>query len=349
MNKMTNPGTGNKKQVDAMNKENQGSADIFLSIVVPIYNEQENIDPLYSEITAAVEGKYRDVEIIFIDDGSPDGSLLKLKALNKKDKRVKIIRFRKNFGQSTAISAGFDYCNGDVVVTLDGDLQNDPADIPTVVEKLIEGYDIVNGWRKNRKDKFLTRRIPSFLGNKLISFITKVKLHDYGCTLRGFKRDVVKNLTLYGEMHRYIPAIASRMGIMSVEIPVNHRERKFGRSKYGLGRTFRVVLDLISLKFLLSFSHRPLQIFGGLGIIMMFCGFVSGAYLTYIKYFKGEAIADRPLLFFTVLTLFLGFQLITLGLIAEMLTRIYHEGLNKNVYTVREVIGFANEDINDRP
>jgi glycosyltransferase involved in cell wall biosynthesis len=322
--------------------------EMFLSIVIPIYNEEENIDPLYQEIIAAVDGKYKNFEIIFINDGSLDQSLLRLKTLNEKDPRLKIINFRKNFGQSTALSAGFDYCKGDIVVTLDGDLQNDPADIPHLVSKVMEGYDIVNGWRKYRKDKLITKKIPSFLGNKLISFITRVKLHDYGCTLRGFKREVVKNLKLYGEMHRYIPAIASRMGIQFVEIPVNHRKRKFGKSKYGLTRTFRVVLDLISIKFLLSFSHRPLQIFGGLGIFMMGSGFLTGLYLTYVKYFLLEPIAGRPLLFFTVLAIFLGFQFITLGLIAEMLTRIYHEGLNKDVYSIRDFIGFEDEDLDDR-
>lgn len=320
--------------------------NIYLSIITPVYNEEENIEILYKEITQSVN-RFKDYEIIFINDGSTDGSLDILKSLSNKDKRVKIINFRKNFGQSAAISAGFDYCEGKYVITLDSDLQNDPADIPLIVEKLEQGYDIVNGWRKNRKDKFITRKIPSFFGNKLISFITKVKLHDYGCTLRGFKKEVVKNLKLYGEMHRYIPAIASRMGIKSIEIPVNHRERMFGKSKYGLGRTFRVILDLISIKYLLSFSHRPLQIFGGTGFFMMFLGFVSGTYLTYIKFVEKQAIQGRPLLFFTLLMVFLGFQLITLGLIAEMLTRIYHEGLNKNIYSVRELIGFEDEDSND--
>lgn len=334
-----------------MNKDmdNKTSVEeIMLSVIIPIYNEEDNIDPLYREIIDAVSGKYKDFEILFINDGSADQSLFKLRELNKQDSRVKIINFRKNFGQSTSISAGFDYCRGDVVVTLDGDLQNDPADIPLIVKTVMEGYDIVNGWRKHRKDKLFTKKIPSFFGNKLISLITKVKLHDYGCTLRGFRREVVKNLKLYGEMHRYIPAIASRMGIKSIEIPVNHRERKFGKSKYGLGRTFRVVLDLISIKYLLSFYYRPLQIFGGLGIFMMLSGFLTGLILTYEKYIRGEAIAGRPLLFFTVLSIFLGFQLITLGLIAEMLTRIYHEGLNKNVYAVREFIGFNDEDLDDR-
>lgn len=331
-----------------MSKMEKEQLDVFVSIVIPTYNEEPNIEPMYEEIMAGVAGRFRDFEVIFVDDGSTDGSFERLRALNEKDGRIKVIHFRKNFGQSTAISAGFDYCHGDVVVTLDGDLQNDPADIPMVVEKVMEGYDIVNGWRKDRKDKFVTRKIPSMLGNKLISFITRVKLHDYGCTLRGFKKEVVKNLTLYGEMHRYIPAIASKMGIRSTEIPVNHRARKYGKSKYGLSRTFRVILDLISLKYLLSFSHRPLQIFGGLGVLMMGTGFISGLYLTYVKFIEKQAIGGRPLLFFTVLAIFLGVQLITLGLIAEMLTRIYHEGLKKNVYSVRETIGFKNEDIDDR-
>lgn len=321
-------------------------ANTIVSIIIPVFNEEENIEPLYQEIISSVDGKYKNFEIIFINDGSTDSSLQLLLGLYNRDKRVKVINFRKNFGQSAAISAGFDYCRGEIVVTLDGDLQNDPADIPAVVDKIMSGYDIVNGWRKNRKDKLLTKRIPSFFGNKLISFITKVKLHDYGCTLRGFKKDVVKNLMLYGEMHRYIPAIASRMGIKSVEIPVNHRRRRFGKSKYGLGRTFKVILDLISIKYLLSFSHRPLQVFGGLGMVFMFLGFASGVYLTYIRFFQNQT-ANRPLLFLTVLLIFLGFQMITLGLIAEMLSRVYHEGLNKNVYSIRDTIGFKDEDIDD--
>ncbi len=329
-----------------MNKKT--GKNIYLSIVIPLYNEEENIEILYREIIAAVDGKYSDFEIIFSNDGSSDGSLERLKKLHQTDKRVKIINFRKNFGQSAAISAGFNHCKGDVVVTLDGDLQNDPADIPAVVDKLNEGYDIVNGWRKKRKDKMLTKKIPSFFGNKLISFITRVKLHDYGCSLRAFKKDVAKSLKLYGEMHRYIPAIASRIGIKSVEIPVNHRERRHGKSQYGLGRTIRVILDLITIKYLLTYSHRPLQIFGGVGLFMMGTGFISGLYITYSKYFLNQS-ADRPLLFLTVLLIFLGFQVITLGLVAEMLSRIYHEGLNKNVYSVRDFIGFTDEDIDDRP
>ena len=322
--------------------------NMFISIVIPVYNEEQNVGILYREIIDALGHPYDHFEIIFVNDGSTDSSFQQLMELHRKDKRVKILNFRKNFGQSAAISAGFNFSKGEVIVTLDADLQNDPADIPQIIDKLMEGYDIVNGWRKKRKDKFFTRKIPSFLGNKLISFITKVKLHDYGCTLRGFKREVVQNLKLYGEMHRYIPAIASRIGIKSIEIPVNHRERKYGHSKYGLGRTMRVILDLISIKYLLSFSHRPLQIFGSLGLLMMMLGFVSGLYLIYVKYFLNQT-ANRPLLFFTVLAIFVGFQMITLGLLAEMLARIYHEGFNKDSYVLRDQIGFSNEDIDDRP
>ena len=314
--------------------------DALVSLVIPVYDEEESLAPLHQEITTALAGTVRDFEIIFINDGSADDSLAELKKLRSADPRVRIIDFRKNFGQSAAISAGFDHCRGDVVVALDADLQNDPADIPRIVDKVQEGYDIVNGWRKSRKDRLFTRRIPSFLGNKLISFITRVKLHDYGCTLRGFRSEVVKNLKIYGEMHRYIPAIASRMGIRSIEIPVNHRPRRHGASKYGLGRTFRVILDLISIKYLLTYSHRPLQIFGGMGMLMMGAGFVTGLYISYQRLILKIASANRPLLFLTMLLIFLGFQFITLGLIAEMLSRIYHEGLNKNVYAIRELIGF---------
>jgi len=321
---------------------------ILVSIVIPVFNEAENVALLHGEIAAAIKSRPEDYEIIFVDDGSSDGSLAALKKIHERDARVKIVQFRKNFGQSAAISAGFELCRGDVVIAMDADLQNDPADIPLLVDKVAEGFDIVNGWRKDRHDKWLTRKVPSYFGNKLISWITGTRLHDYGCTLRGFRREVVKNLKLYGEMHRYIPAIASRMGIRSAEIAVNHRARRFGRSKYGLGRTFRVVIDLISLKFLLAYSHRPLQIFGGVGLLMIVTGLGCGSYLTYAKFVLNQAIAGRPLLFFTLLMIFLGFQAISLGLLAEMLSRIYHEGFDKNEYAIRELIGFADENIDDR-
>ncbi len=313
-----------------------------VSIVIPVYNEEDSLPLLHEELQTVLDAHYPDYEIIFVNDGSSDRSLQVLETLHQQNHRVKVVNFRRNFGQSAAISAGFDYCSGEYIITLDADLQNDPADIPLVIQTIRQGYDIVNGWRKDRKDKFFSRRIPSYIGNKLISFISKVRLHDYGCTLRGFRLEVVKNLKLYGEMHRYIPAIASKFGIRSIELPVNHRHRRFGTSKYGIGRTFRVVLDLISIKYLLSFSHRPLQVFGGFGFVMIMAGFLSGAWLSYIKFIQNEGIGGRPLLFFTLLMFFLGFQMITLGLLAEMLAKIYHEGLNKGVYSVRNTLGLGN-------
>ncbi len=319
-----------------------------VSVVIPVFNEEESLPLLHQELFSVLNSQYPDYEIIFINDGSTDHSLQVLESIHLKDNRVKVINFRRNFGQSAAISAGFDYCQGEYIITLDADLQNDPADIPLIIRTIEEGYDIVNGWRKDRKDKFFSRRIPSYFGNKLISFISKVRLHDYGCTLRGFRKDVVKNLKLYGEMHRYIPAIASKFGIRSIELPVNHRHRQYGTSKYGIGRTFRVVLDLISIKYLLSFSHRPLQIFGSFGFLMITGGFFSGAYLSYQKFFLKQGISGRPLLFLTLLLFFLGFQMITLGLLAEMLAKIYHEGLNKGVYSVRNTIGLSSPvEVND--
>jgi len=320
-----------------------------LSVVVPLYNEEENLPVLHRELVAATEGRFSSVEFLFINDGSTDGSARVLDRLHQEDPRVKVIHFRKNFGQTAALMAGFDHCQGDLVVSMDADLQNDPADIPQVCELLLEGYDMVNGWRKDRQDKLLSRRLPSVMGNRLISFITKVKLHDYGCALRGFRREVVKNLFLYGEMHRYLPALASRMGIRSIEIPVNHRPRRFGSSKYGLSRTYRVILDLITLKYLLSFSHRPLQIFGGIGLLMTGTGTGLGLYLTLVKYLYNEPISGRPLLFLTMLLIFLGFQLITLGLLAEMLTKIYHEGLRKEPYSIRSTLGLNDAHPDDRP
>lgn len=312
-----------------------------LSVVTPVYNEEENLPLLYQAVHQALDPLDICWELILVDDGSRDRSTMVLEELAAKDpQHIRVLELRRNFGQTAAIAAGIDHSCGDIVVLMDADLQNDPADIPRIVDKVAEGYDIVNGWRRDRRDKWLTRKVPSYFGNKLISWITGVKIHDYGCTLRGFRSDVVKNLKLYGEMHRYIPAIASRMGIRSAEIVVHHRERRFGQSKYGLGRTFRVILDLISIKFLLAYSHRPLQVFGGAGLLMFLAGLVSGLFLTYAKFFQHQAIAGRPLLFFTLLMFFLGFQAISLGLLAEMLSRVYHEGLNKNEYVVRELIGF---------
>ncbi len=307
-----------------------------------MYNEEDNITPLYHEITAALHGLDRAYEIIFVDDGSTDGSRDILTTLPKKDNRVVIIRFRRNFGQTAALSAGFDHARGDTIITLDADLQNDPKDIPALLEKMDEGYDIVCGWRFNRKDRFLNRRLPSIIANKLISMATQVRLHDYGCTLKAFRKEITQNIKLYGEMHRFIPAIASTLGTRTAEIKVNHRERKYGKSKYGISRTLPVLLDLITVKFLLSYATRPIQIFGLLGFSSATMGFLLALFLVVQRQFFGIPLGNRPLLLLAILLLFIGLQFITLGLLAEIQSRTYHESQNKPVYVVRNI--FKAED-----
>ena len=312
----------------------------MISVVIPAYNEEENIKPLYAKLKQVLgEGEAnRDYELIFVDDGSADNTFKVLKELHEKDSSVKIIKFRRNFGQSAAISAGFDYAKGDVIITMDGDLQNDPEDISKLLEKINEGYDIVSGWRADRKDPFFTKKLPSKLSNWLASKLTGVKLHDCGCTLKAFRREVVENINLYGEMHRYIPALASGMGISIAEVKVRHHPRQHGTSKYGITRLIRGMLDLITVKFLLSYSTRPLQLFGIPGILSFFAGFVIGAYLTIGKLFFGMGLADRPLLLLAVLLIFLGVQFITMGLLGEVITRTYYEVQGKPIYVVKEII-----------
>jgi glycosyltransferase involved in cell wall biosynthesis len=308
-----------------------------ISVVVPVYNESPNIPELCRELTTTLERWGGSFEILIIDDGSTDHSFEDLVRCQARDPRLRVIRFRRNFGQTAAFAAGFAYARGRVIVTSDGDLQNDPADIPALVAKLAEGYDIVCGWRKERKDPWLSRRLPSMLANWLISAATGVKLHDYGCSLKAFRAEVVKPLRLYGEMHRFLPAIASEMGVSIAEVVVNHRVRRHGHSKYGIGRTVRVVLDLLTVKFLLSYSTRPSQFFGLVGIAMVLLGFGVSAWLAYLRLFGNESIANRPLLLFGILLLFTGVQLVTLGLLAEMQARTYHESQNKPTYVIREV------------
>lgn len=317
-----------------MNKPGQKS----LSIVIPVYNEAENLEELYQELVSA-SGKFeRPVEIIFVDDGSVDESWPILKAIQKKDGRVKLIRLRKNFGQTAALSAGFDYATGEIIISLDADLQNDPADIALLIQKIEEGYDIVSGWRKSRKDKLLTRRLPSAVANWLISRTTQVKLHDYGCTLKAFRHDVIKNVKLYGELHRFIPAIASHMGVAIAEVKVNHRPRQHGKSKYNIFRFTRVILDLLTVKFLLSYSTRPLQIFGLLGLVSGILGFIISLWLSYQRLILKVSSANRPLLLLGVLLIVIGIQFVTLGLLAEIVVRAYHESSGKAIYFIREVI-----------
>ncbi|MBI4521550.1 MAG: glycosyltransferase family 2 protein, partial [Gemmatimonadetes bacterium] len=292
----------------------------------------------YRELTDTLERWGTSYEILIVDDGSSDDSFAQLARLQASDARLRVIRFRRNFGQTAAFAAGFAYARGRLIVTSDGDLQNDPADIPAMAAKIDEGYDIVCGWRKDRKDAWLTRRLPSRIANRLISSTTGVRLHDYGCSLKVFRAEVVKPLRLYGEMHRFLPAIASEMGVRIAEVVVNHRARRHGRSKYGLGRTVRVVLDLLTVRFLLSYATRPLQIFGLVGLTMAVAGGGISAWLAFIRLTGDEPIGDRPLLLFGILLVFTGVQLITLGLLAELQARTYHESQNKPTYVVREVL-----------
>jgi glycosyltransferase involved in cell wall biosynthesis len=308
-----------------------------LSVVIPIKNEAPNIANLYREFTDALEAWGRPYELVMIDDGSTDESFRLMADLQATDARVRVIRFRRNFGQTAAFAAGFKFARGRLIATADGDLQNDPRDLPRMVELLDQGQDIVCGWRKDRKDTFITRRVPSMMANRLISWSTGVRLHDYGCSLKVFRAEVVKPLKLYGEMHRFLPAIASEFGVSISEVVVNHRARQHGTSKYGLSRTIRVILDLMTVKFLLNYSTRPLQIFGLVGGTMLCLGLGVSALLAYERLFGHQSIANRPLLLFGILLIFTGLQLLTLGLLAEMQARTYHESQDKQTYVIREV------------
>jgi glycosyltransferase involved in cell wall biosynthesis len=308
-----------------------------LSVVVPIHNEAPCIAELHRELTQTLTAWGRSYEILLVDDGSTDESFEIAAQLQAIDRRLRVIRFRRNFGQTAAFAAGFAHARGRIIVTSDGDLQNDPRDIPTMIAKLESGYDIVCGWRRDRKDAWASRRLPSTIANRLISIATGVPLHDYGCSLKAFRAEVVKPLKLYGEMHRFIPAIASEQGVAIAELVVNHRPRRHGQSKYGISRTIRVVLDLLTVKFLLSYSTRPLQIFGLVGVAMGLLGAGITGWLAYVRLFAYQSIADRPLLLFGILLLFTGLQLVTLGLLAELQARTYHESQNKPTYAIREI------------
>ena len=308
-----------------------------LSIVIPVHNESPNIKPLYQELTQTLGQYGRPYELILVDDGSTDDTFEQLAVLQSRDPRLRVIRFRRNFGQTAAFAAGIAHARGRLVVTSDGDLQNDPRDIPAMVAMIDQGHDIVCGWRKDRKDTFITRRVPSILANKLISWATGVPLHDYGCSLKVFRSEVIKPLRLYGEMHRFLPAIASQIGVKIAEMEVNHRARRAGVTKYGLSRTIRVVLDLATVKFLLDYSTRPLQIFGLIGIIVGGLGALVTGWLAFVRLFLHQGIADRPLLLLGVMMIFIGVQLVTFGLLAEVMARTYYESQNKPTYVIREV------------
>ena len=311
-----------------------------LSVVVPIYNEEESVNALYENITGALSGAGIDYELILVDDGSSDRSYMLLKSIANDDSRIKVIRFRRNFGQTAAMAAGFDAASGRVVVPMDGDLQNDPTDILRLLAKIDEGYDVVSGWRKDRKDTFINRKLPSMIANGLISKFTGVHLHDYGCTLKAYKKEVLEGINLYGEMHRFVPALASQVGAKVTELPVKHHPRLYGTSKYGISRTVRVVLDLMTVKFLLSYSTKPIQLFGKWGVYTLCAGLISGAATVYMKLFEHMSMNRNPLWILTIFLFFMGIQFIVLGLLGELNARTYYEAQGKPIYVVREKLNF---------
>ncbi len=318
-------------------KEQRGQ-DVWMSVVAPVYNEEECLESVYHSLCRALEGLGRPWELVFVDDGSIDGSPSILDSMAARDHRVRVVRFRRNFGQTAALSAGFDYARGSVVVSMDSDGQNDPLDIPELLEKLEQGYDVVSGWRRRRKDSWLWRRVPSMAGNKLISMLTGVRLHDFGCTLKAYKSDIIAELALYGEMHRMIPVLAHLMGARITEVKVNHLPRPGGRSKYSINRALSVVLDLITLKFFLGYFTRPLHIFGLVGLIILLAGMGSFIATACMKMAQGVNMTGNPFLFLGVLCVIVGMQLLMLGLLGEVTIRTYFESQKKPVYVVKEVV-----------
>ena len=318
-----------------------------VSVIVPVYNEQDNVALMYEELSdVAKDNRGLDFEFIFVDDGSNDRTVACLGNAAHGDSRVVILSLRRNFGQTAAMAAGIDRATGEIVVTIDGDLQNDPREIPRLVELLDDGYDLVAGWRKNRQDAALSRKLPSFFANWLISYITKVKLHDYGCTLKAMTAELAKGINLYGELHRFIPALAAEYGAAVKEVPVNHRRRVHGVSKYGISRTFRVILDLLTIKFFLGFSTRPLHMFGSWGFITGGMGAAALCFLSVQKLFFAMPMGSRPMLIIAVMLILLGVQFVCFGLLAEVLVRTYHESQNKKIYVVRKEINCGSSSIN---
>ncbi len=310
----------------------------MISVVIPAYNEEENIPVLYERLKNVLERLGENYEIIFVDDGSEDRTPEVLRDIAKRDRSVKVVRFRRNYGQTAAMYAGFEHAKGDVIITMDADLQNDPEDIPVLLEKVREGYDIVSGWRKDRKDPFLSRKLPSSVANWIISKVTGVELHDYGCTLKAYRAEIAKRYRLYGDMHRFLPALARRFGAKITEIPVRHHPRLYGKSKYGIGRTIRVILDIFLVKFLNEYITKPLYVFGGAGFFLFVAGFLIELYLTALKLFTGADIGDRPLLLLGVLLILAGIQLLSTGIIAELIVRTYYESSGEKPYVIEETI-----------
>jgi glycosyltransferase involved in cell wall biosynthesis len=307
-----------------------------ISLIIPVFNEVDNLRELVRQIEGALSGN--DYEVIFVDDGSADGSVELLRELvDDSSGNFCLVEFRRNFGQTAAIAAGIDHSSGDVIVLLDADLQNDPADIPGLVAKLEEGFDVVSGWRVDRKDAFLTRTLPSRVANWLISTVTGVRLHDYGCTLKAYRREVLREVRLYGEMHRFIPAYAGSVGSKITEMPVRHHPRRAGKTKYGLSRTFKVILDLATVKFLISYSHKPIYLFGGTGALLILPSLIMLGFLFFRRVFLGVSVLGSPIFQISTMLAILGFQSILMGFIAELLVRTYHESQAKPIYTVRRI------------
>lgn len=315
-----------------------------LSVFLPVFNEEENIDPLNSKITISLEQLGRSFEVIYVDDGSTDGSLARLRRIAERDRRVRVIALRRNYGQTAAMSAGIDHARGDILIPMDADLQNDPEDIIRLLEKLDQGYDVVSGWRKDRKDKWLTRRIPSMMANRLISAISGVKLHDYGCSLKAYRRDVLADVKLYGEMHRFIPVYANWAGARVAEIPVTHHARHAGTSKYGLSRTIKVVFDLMTIKFMASYLTKPLYLFGSAGLICLVISIITLMLALFLRFVHDIHLNRMPLATFAMVMFGMGIQFIFMGLLAEMIVRTYHESQNKPTYLIRERINLEPEN-----
>jgi glycosyltransferase involved in cell wall biosynthesis len=311
-----------------------------LSIIIPVFNECDNIQILGNKLNEVLQPLKTEYEVIWVNDGSTDGSDGQLNAVAGADRHMKVIHFRKNFGQTAAIMAGIKFSTGDIIIPMDADLQNDPADIPNLIGKLNEGYDVCSGWRKERKDNPVKRTLPSMMANKMISWVSGVKLHDYGCTLKAYRRDVVEHIRLYGEMHRFIPIYASWEGAKVTEIPVNHHPRQFGKSKYGLNRTFKVILDLMVVKFYGSYFQKPIYIAGGFGIFCFFISLISFLLMLYFKFWGNKSFVETPLPLFAALFFIVGFLSIFLGILAEMQMRTYHESQDKTTYLIKEKRNF---------
>jgi len=342
--------TYDEEEVLVVNKRTASTRDEKpeVSVFLPVYNEEPNLRPLHAKLDAALKVLGRTAEIIYVDDGSTDGSLNILRELARDDERVRVVALRRNYGQTAAMAAGIDAASGEVLIPMDADMQNDPADIARLLEKLAEGYDVVSGWRKNRQDKLVTRKIPSMIANRLISWIGGVPLHDYGCSLKAYRRESIEDVKLYGEMHRFIPIYASWAGARVAEIPVEHHARTMGKSKYGLSRTVKVVFDLVTIKFMASYQTKPLYLFGGAGLLTFTVSFLSALLAFVMKFLSWPHHADfvqTPLPIIALVTLVLGVQLFLMGLLAEMMVRTYHESQAKSIYAVRERMGFPSKEL----